>query len=206
MDLHTHTDYSSGRNTLYSMAKKVMSLGHKVYISTDNEETMNEHLYMRQMFESRLLMKEGLINIPIINGLQIKSMPKLMNGLLFGEEAILKYLTERPSTIIDFFKNMEYGLVICHPVLSNIDTLLNDELFTKLIAQSHGIEVKDNLGTYVTESQLTKLDDIKVLKRIIVTDAHAANEMRAINIDHNVVDECSLIRYLKEELFNLSNW
>lgn len=196
MDLHTHTNYSDGEHSLYEMAKEAERLGCTEYIVTDHDYSMTPQLYMKQVYEAEYLVTSGTITIPIICGLQISKLPFCLNGLLFGRSAILKYLSATTTFELSLLRNDYYALILAHPEFPNLPSLLTNSQFISLINACSGIEVEDSLGRYTDRNELLLLDNIKVLKRLKVTDAHTAYRLKKFKSSHLIVTETDLINYL----------
>ena len=133
INLHAHTIYSDGHNSIKEMALKAQECGHVALVLTDHDycffrdldteiplEEPPECKFLRECAEAEIISKK--LNFPIFVGMEISLY--IEEAILFGREAILEFLKERDN-IIDCFKNKQipefnfrkhkHALIVVHP-------------------------------------------------------------------------------------------
>ena len=67
LNLHLHTNYSDGSNTMREYAIAMKELSHVALVTSDHDYCMTEEKYAAQLIEAKELSKE--LDFPIICGL-----------------------------------------------------------------------------------------------------------------------------------------
>lgn len=143
INLHSHTTYSDGANSLLQMAAAAQAHGHQCYVSTDHDYMMDPQKYLSQLQEAQQVEKE--LEFPVICGLEISIVPH--EAALIGNKACLKWLEMREEGIkwddpayagwlfdaITSVRCYSHALILVHPHKLDIPKWLESML--------HGYEV-----------------------------------------------------------------
>lgn len=130
LNLHLHTVYSDGNNTVEEMALWLRSLGHCCLVTSDHDYYMSPEKYESQLVESAEVSKR--LGFPIINALEISLWTE--EAVLVGVDACRRWLAERQKpehrvlggdtlfnhtwkTMPRLLDGMNYGLCLVHPGL-----------------------------------------------------------------------------------------
>jgi DNA polymerase (family 10) len=200
-DLHVHTKWSDGQQTIEEMAQAAKALGYSYIAITDHYSTMpivnglNERRLREQMKEIDHI-NEKLEGVRVLKGAEVDIAP---NGTLKGEKTALKQLDLVVGSVHGTFKQtkremtqrlittMESGLVniIGHPTSRKINEKNPCEIDFDQI-----FEASKRTGTYLeinSSPHRLDLDDANAnlalkarCKLAINTDAHDRDELRNI--------------------------
>ena len=200
-DLHVHTKWSDGQQTIEEMAQAAKALGYSYIAITDHYSTMpivnglNERR-MREQIKEIDHVNEKLEGLSVLKGAEVDIAP---DGSLKGEKAVLKELDLIVGSVHGTFKQtkremtqrlvttMESGLanIIGHPTSRKINEKNPCEIDFDQI-----FEASKRTGTYLeinSSPHRLDLDDANATlalkagcKLAIDTDAHDRDELRNI--------------------------
>jgi hypothetical protein len=91
INLHSHTKYSDGCNTVFEMADQARRGGHCCYVSSDHDYRMTPEKYEKQLLDA--MVSQTMAGIPIFVGLEISIGGEEAN--LIGTEACRAWLKGR---------------------------------------------------------------------------------------------------------------
>jgi hypothetical protein len=127
INLHTHSIYSDGNNSLEELLIAFKGAGHVCLCVTDHDYCLSLNKFKRQIEEAKEL--EIKYNFPIICGLEIAI--QYEESLVFGTDACLDWMEKLEVVGINIFGvsgeyflkwvsdcTYEKALVLCHPSLS----------------------------------------------------------------------------------------
>jgi len=133
LNLHTHSNYSDGCNSLGELVSAFKDQGHACLCLTDHDYAMTLESYERQRKEAAEL--EKVNEFPIICGIETSTGFDNEEALLFGTEACREWLSLRRANNLmpvgcswfeegQFLKwakhtRTEKALVLCHPLLQS---------------------------------------------------------------------------------------
>jgi hypothetical protein len=135
LNLHLHTRYSDGSDSVKGMGLWLKELGHCALVTSDHDYMMNPESYEKQIAESKLVSEE--IEFPIINGLEISLWHE--EAVLIGTEACRVWMKERAKSehntegklfmarstayelLPGLLDGLSYGLCLVHPHLQQTD-------------------------------------------------------------------------------------
>jgi hypothetical protein len=128
LNLHLHTEYSDGRNTMKEMAVEAKIQGHVALVTSDHDYCMKSEDYTRQRIEAIQLYRE--VELPIICALEISLWSE--EAVLVGRDACIAWIKFREAhklktwtevyrfhppldEIKELLKPFTYGLCLVHP-------------------------------------------------------------------------------------------
>lgn len=200
INIHSHTNYSDGGNTIREMAEAARVAGHCCFVATDHDYRMTSEKYERQLVDAAFMSAE--MKFPIHVGLEISFCGEEAN--LIGVEACRTWLKKnhyrqdltKRRYRKDYFliKEMkdECAVILVHPSGRGGDYIY--DVFD-------GFEIR-NCGQDWPEDRLKVLRERMPGKReFIGLDAHSISwfEDRNVNeISFVPETEEQLIRWIKE--------
>lgn len=220
LNLHAHTTYSDGKDTLESMALAYKNNGFACAVITDHVYSTNFHLslnvnkYHYQIYKATRLIEE--LQYPIICGLEISCREIGEELILLGGDACMAFMSLRSKLlndrcqITDNYKILKEikdkykcYVILAHPFLNNADKI--DEIGNLI----DGVEVIN-----AKQLQFRNKDipiEFKDKARYCNSDAHSTKQLlRCCNIltkEVNIKNDLDLINILRDydkKLFQFS--
>ncbi len=211
INLHSHTDYSDGHNSIYEMAAEAKGLGFSAYVVTDHlyPASPGFGLYYIEEFETQkqeCLRVSKELNYPIIQGIEINL--GFEEILVFGENVIKEFIdfcTEtRENAYITHFHHLEFiferkeqcAIILCHP-----------ELYINKLTQGFYDLLFDTVDAYEKFNRgYDYFDDRDVPKELLNkqgfnnSDAHHRDNLIVgyNTIPQIIINEQELINYIKQ--------
>lgn len=137
LNLHAHSLYSDGHDTIETMAKVFKAQDHAALILTDHDgilDPITTEIWQKMLNEAETV-SDSLDGYPILIGLEIYVPGASSECLLFGYDACRQWLEIleansnnelRLPTVKNWWKSMvdknSFALVLCHPSLRCIDS------------------------------------------------------------------------------------
>lgn len=165
LNLHAHTLYSDGSDTIKELAKVYKAQDHAALIITDHDDIHFRPVPWKAMLNDAETTSNEMDGYPILVGLEIFVPGAGHECLLFGHRACSEWvdiLVDIQDVNRSFFRlpefkawvrslndrNIEYALILCHPSLSCIDS--------SFYALMHGYEIM-NAGQMCTEDMIERM-------------------------------------------------
>jgi hypothetical protein len=206
INLHTHSDFSDGSNTIRELAIACKELNHSCLVITDHlyskseGKTYPEYSLTPQSFNRQILESHNVsidLNYPIINGIEL-SVKGYEEVLVFGTEAIrdiFRIREEKGSIGVNDLAyvrsrhNYDCAIILCHP--------MNAKRFISKL----GHLVIDGYEFIHNRRQVFRSKDPYErfkLKRVCNSDAHGVRQLRrCCNIISTLItNEQQLIDYI----------
>lgn len=214
INLHAHTKYSDGYDTVEKQAKGCKSLGFSACVITDHvynaehKYSLSVQKFTEQLEEAKRVSED--LDYPVILGAEF-SIAKSEECLVFGTEAIMRLLEIRHNEIfnsgsayigIDELRavrsEFDCSVILCHPMLPEYKTDQGQNFI-----QIGGADVIDgfeiiNSGQFEFRRRAIPVE-FDGLVRVCNSDAHHSGELDlCYNLTtENITDEKSLIKYIK---------
>jgi len=110
INLHSHTYFSDGVDSLLDMALEAKKLGHSAYVVTDHEDEIGASFgFQRSVLLS--LQDKGELDFPVIIGSEIRT--PVEECLLFGSQVIKRYYKNLPLLTAAYKETNDISLW-CH--------------------------------------------------------------------------------------------
>lgn len=205
LNLHAHTTYSDGANSLRDMAVLAKGSDFVAFISSDHDYLMDAEKYERQLAEARWVSWE--VGFPVICGLELSLWHE--EAVLIGEEACKAWLAFRDSFTYSVLPNkiknitreeilaiigaFEYGLCLVHPARRG-----PKELYSIF----HCYEIM-NSGRVWPPHAITELENLlPEARQVKGIDAHCKDDLvdeyyKCDEVIVGVWDETSIIQWMK---------
>lgn len=222
INLHAHTEYSDGANTIEEFALASKEIGFSVAVITEHIYDVNwwpgidYDKYVKQKKEAQLISKK--LDYPIIVGSEFTIGEE--ECLVFGDQAISELLLRRQTrldkdaetkdrrdsrgvlTIKDFKeikKRYFSAMILCHPSLKEKDSQGNSTFIS-----NGGVDFLDGFERYNSGRDMFHDDkpipiEFKKLTEFSNSDAHRVNRIdTGYNIfSEYITTESALINYIK---------
>ncbi len=223
LNIHTHTNYSDGENTIEELAKASIELGFMALVVTD-------HVYWRDHDVSNSLEKfkqqkidamtvSQRVNYPIIVGAEFE-VDVREEFLVFGENAILDLLQQREEwllaqkrnkrtpelTIEDIGlirKKYESAVVLCHPVLiadykDNEIKIFSNGALDFIDGYEH---YNSGMNMFRSEEKKGYISKFNGLTAFSNSDAHKIRRLQeGYNfVEEKITTETELIQYIRNK-------
>jgi predicted metal-dependent phosphoesterase TrpH len=190
LNIHAHTIFSDGCNSVYTMALKAKEIGLSALVITDHFYGLEYPEFMT-LEKYKILKKEAREAaeiLPVIVGLEVVFMGQEV--LVFGESAILQILTNgKPdmNTMLRLKTNTGCAIILCHP---------GEFEFT--VPALDGFEHFNSGHNYFPEGK-RDFGSLAKLPRWCNSDSHIKQDLEtAYNIiDTEIKTELDLIKYIK---------
>lgn len=197
LNLHTHSNYSDGADSILDLAKAYKGAGHIALCLTDHDYAdMTLAKWEKECEEAEVVSRE--INFPIIVGLEV-FIHNTEEVLLFGKEACRSVLTSNAANNARMFKEWYIrqkepcALILAHPYL-----WVDQPEFYKLM---DGYEIT-NCGLYWGDDYVEKMKRLMPEPRrgYINHDLHTIRNLshpcNDVGEDLVIKNEIDLIQYL----------
>jgi len=214
LNLHAHTNYSDGKNTLEDMVLAYKRNGFLCAVVTDHVYSTNyklsltENTYQYQIYKATKLI--GELNYPIICGLEISCRELGEEIILLGDKACVEFMHQRSklltykNQIVDNYQILKdiknkykSYTILAHPFLNNIDDL---DRMGRIVDVIDGFEVI-NAGQFqfLNRSIPVELND---KARYCNSDAHSVKQLlrccNTLTKDYAIKNDSDLIDTLRD--------
>lgn len=215
LNLHTHSNYSDGSNSLGELVSAFKSQGHACLCLTDHDYAMTLESYERQQKEAAEL--EKVNEFPIICGLETSTGFESEEALLFGTEACKEWLSLRRANNLmpvghswyfeegQFLKwakhtKAQKALVLCHPLLrSQVEDFYS--IFDGYEIQNSGClwpkDSRDLMKRLMPKAKAFKNFDLHTLTVFWGINVQRQLPCNEVPDDFVIKDESDLIKYIK---------
>jgi len=206
LNLHSHTRYSDGHNTIKEMALMSQSLGFCCHVITDHYYgrpdlafcSLNKETYLKQVKEAAQISAE--MRYPIIVGIEcgFNCMEEIN---VFGHDAIL-YLMDHGVGIEDYRKVRDSyycAMILNHP---SLDKSLDAGVPEAIVGFERYSSAQDFFkGTGGMAGRRLVPDEFRDITQFANSDAHQIGSLdRTYNlIDEDIFEETHLINFIKNK-------
>ena len=184
INLHSHTTYSDGADSVAVMAMEAQKLGHSAYVVTDHVNPsylnamsgyLNWHTFSKQRKEINSFRR--YTNFPIIQGIELNLEHEEV--LVFGYELIKPvldypfYAMTKKEALDTLIENKKHGaVVLCHP---RLDLTFAPEFYAKLFPILDGYEHFNHGNNYFEHREVPK--ELQELNDFSNSDAHCYKQL-----------------------------